>query len=78
MLNLQSEFLENMVPRRMSGPKRDEVTGSWRKLHNEGLHNLYTPPSTIMIKSMRIRWERHVARMGENKKLMGKPKEREH
>jgi hypothetical protein len=44
------------------------VTGGWRKLHNEELHDLYTPPSTIrMIKSRRMRWAGHVARMGENR-----------
>jgi hypothetical protein len=47
------------------GPKRDEVTGGWRKLHNEELHNLYSSPSIIrIIKSRRIRLARHVARMG--------------
>jgi hypothetical protein len=45
-------------------PKRDEVTGGWRKLHNEELHNLYSSPSIIrIIKSRRIRWAGHVARM---------------
>jgi hypothetical protein len=45
------------VPRRIFGPKRNEVTGGWRKLHNEDLHNLYASPSIIiMIKSRRIRW----------------------
>jgi hypothetical protein len=47
------------------GPKREEVMGSWRKLHNEELHNLYCSPSIIrMIKSRRMRWAGHVARMG--------------
>jgi hypothetical protein len=51
-----------------TGPKRDEVTGGWRKLHNEELHNLYSPPSIIrMIKSRRMRWEGHVARMGQKR-----------
>jgi hypothetical protein len=51
------------VLRRIFGPKRDEETGSWRKLHNEELHNLYSSPSIIrMIKSRRMRWAR--ARMG--------------
>jgi hypothetical protein len=46
------------------GPKRDEVTGDWRKLHNEELHNLYSSPNIItMIKSRRIKWAAHVARM---------------
>jgi hypothetical protein len=50
---------------RIFGLKRDEVTGGWRKLHNEELHNLYSPPSIIrMIKLRRMRWEEHVARMG--------------
>jgi hypothetical protein len=54
------------VLRRISGPKRDEVTGSWRKLHNEEFLNLYSSPSIIrMIKSSRMRWTWHVARIGE-------------
>jgi hypothetical protein len=57
---------ENRVLRRIFGPKRDEVTGDWRKLHNEELHNLYSSPSIIrMINSRRMRWAGHVARMGE-------------
>jgi hypothetical protein len=53
------------VFRRIFGPKRDEVTGGWRKLHNEELHNLYSSPSIIrMIESRRMRWTGHVARMG--------------
>jgi hypothetical protein len=53
------------VLRRIFGPKRDEVTGGWRKLHNEELHNLYSSPSTIrMIKSRRIIWTGHAALMG--------------
>jgi hypothetical protein len=52
--------------RRISGPKRDEVTGDLRKLHNEVLRGLYSSPSIIrMIKSRRLRWAGHVARMGE-------------
>jgi hypothetical protein len=47
-------------------PKRDEVRGDWRKLHNEELHNLYSSPSIIrMIKSRRMRWAGHAARIGE-------------
>jgi hypothetical protein len=62
----------------MSGQKRDEVIGGWRKLHNEELHNLYCSPSIIrIIKSRRIRWAGHVARMGEKRNayriLVGKP-----
>jgi hypothetical protein len=54
-------------------PKRDDVTGDWRKLHNEELHNLYSSPNIIrMIKSRRLRWAGHVARMGETI-LVGKP-----
>jgi hypothetical protein len=56
---------ENRVLRRICGPKRNKVTGGWRKLHNEELHNLYSSPSKIrMIKSRRMRWSRNVARMG--------------
>jgi hypothetical protein len=67
---------ENRVLRRIFGPKRD-VTGDWRKLHNEELHNLYSSPNIIrMIKSRRVRRAGHVARMGETKNayriLMGK------
>jgi hypothetical protein len=55
---------ENRLLRRIFGPSRDEVTGEWRKLHDEKLHNWYFPPNIIrMIKSRRIRWARHVARM---------------
>jgi hypothetical protein len=56
---------ENRVLRRIFGPKRDEVTGDWRKLHNEELHNLYSSPSIIrMMRSRRMRWAKNVARMG--------------
>jgi hypothetical protein len=59
---------ENKVLRGIFGPKRDEVTGDWRKLHNEKLHNLYSSPNIIrMIKSRRMRWTGHVARMGETR-----------
>jgi hypothetical protein len=58
---------ENRVLRRLFGPKRDE-TGGWRNLHNEELHNLYSPPSTIrMIRPRKMRWVGHVARMGKKK-----------
>jgi hypothetical protein len=57
---------ENRVLRKIFGPKRVEVIGGWRKLHNEELHNLYCSPSIIgIIKSRRMRWAGHVARMGE-------------
>jgi hypothetical protein len=56
---------ENRVLRRIFGPKRDDVTGGWRKLHNEELHNLYSSPSIIrMIKSKRMRWAGYVAACG--------------
>jgi hypothetical protein len=55
---------ENRVLRRIFGPKRDEVTGGWRKLHNEELHNLYSSPGIIsMFKSRKMRLAEHVARM---------------
>jgi hypothetical protein len=74
---------ENGVLRRIFGPKRAEVTREWRKLHNEELHNLYSSPDIIrQIKSRRMRWAGHVARMGEKKKVykvLGEcPKERYH
>jgi hypothetical protein len=70
--------LENRVLRRIFGPKRDEVMGDWRKLHNEELHTLYSSLNIIrMIKSRRMRWAWHVARMGETRNacriLVGKP-----
>jgi hypothetical protein len=69
---------ENRVPRRIFRPQRDEVTGEWRKLHNGGLQNLYSSPDIIrQIKSRRMRWAGHAARMGEGRKvyglLVGKP-----
>jgi hypothetical protein len=57
---------ENRVLRRIFGLKRDEVTGKWRKILNEELHNLYCSPSIVrMIKSRRMKWAGHVVRMGE-------------
>jgi hypothetical protein len=57
---------ENRVLRRIFGPKRDEVTGGWRKLLNEELHGLYSSPSIVrVIKARRMRWAGHVASMGE-------------
>jgi hypothetical protein len=69
---------ENMVLRRIFGPRRDEVTGEWRRLHNEEQNDLYSSPNIVrVIKSRRIRWARHVARMGEEmvvyRVLVGKP-----
>jgi hypothetical protein len=71
-------LFENRVLRRIFGPKRDEVTGEWRKLHNEELHDLYSSPSIIrIIKGRRVRWAWHLARMGEKRNaywlLVGKP-----
>jgi hypothetical protein len=68
---------ENKVLRRIFGPKRDEVTGEWRKLHNEELRDLYSSPSIIrVIKSRRMRWAGYVAQMGGKRNayrlLMGK------
>ena len=58
-------MFENRVLRRMFGPKRDEVTGEWRKLHNEELNDMYCSPSIVrVIKSRRMRWAGHVACMG--------------
>jgi hypothetical protein len=70
---------ENRVLRRIFGPKRDEVKGQWRKVHSWELHNLYSSPDIIrQIKSRRMRWAGHVARMGQGRKvcrfLVGKPK----
>jgi hypothetical protein len=72
---------ENRILRRMFALKRDEVTGEWRKLHNEELHILHSSPDIIrQIKSRRMRWAGHVARMGEERKvyriLVGKPERR--
>jgi hypothetical protein len=62
---------ENRVLR-IFGPKSDEATGDWRKLYNEELHNLYSSPIIIrMIKSRRMKWAGHVARMGEARKHIG-------
>jgi hypothetical protein len=80
----------NRVLRRILGPKRDEVTGEWRKLHNEELCDLYSSPSIIrIIKSRRMRWAGHAARMGykrdayrilvgkpEGKRTLGRPRRR--
>jgi hypothetical protein len=66
------------VLRRVFGPKRDEVTGEWRKLHNKELNDLYSLPNIVrVVKSRRMRWAGHVARMGEDRDvhgvLVGKP-----
>jgi hypothetical protein len=69
---------ENRVIRRIFGPKRNEVTGEWRKLHNEELHILYSSPNIIRhIKSRRMRWAGHMASVEEDRNvyraLKGKP-----
>jgi hypothetical protein len=76
-------MFENRVLRRIFGSKRDEVTGEWRKLHNEELRDLYSSPSIIrIIKSLRMRWAGHVARMGQKRNdyrlLAGKPEGKSH
>jgi hypothetical protein len=75
---LRLRVYENRVLRGIFGPKRDEVTGDWRKLHSGELHNLYSSPDIIrQIKSRRMRWAGHVARMGDGRDvyrvLVGKP-----
>jgi hypothetical protein len=72
---------KNRVLRKVFGPKRDEVTGEWRKLHNEELNNLYSLPNIVrVVKSRRMRWAEHVARMGVDRGvhrvLVGKPVEK--
>jgi hypothetical protein len=72
---------ENKVLRRIFGPRRDELTGDWRRLPNEELNDLYSSPNIVrVIKSRRMRWAGHVARMGEEKGtyrvLVGKPEEK--
>jgi len=69
---------ENRVLRRVFGPKRDEVTGEWRKLDNEELSDLYSLPNIVrVVKSRRMRWAGHVAHMGQEREvcrfLVGKP-----
>jgi hypothetical protein len=74
---------ENRVLRRIFGLKWDEVTGEWRKLHNKELHDLYSSQSILRtIKSWRMRWVGHIARMGEKRNayrlLVGKPEGKNH
>jgi len=73
--------LEKKVLKRIFGPRRDEVTGDWRRLHNEELNDLYCSPNIVrVIKSRRMRWAGHVVRMGEergvHRVLLGKPEGR--
>ena len=72
------KVFENRVLRRIFGPKRDEVTREWSKLHNEELNDLYSSPNIVqVIKSRRVRWAGHVASMGKKRGiyrvLVGKP-----
>ena len=71
-------MFENRVLRRVFGPKRDEVTGEWRKLHNKELRDFYSLPNIVrVVKSRRMRWAGHMARMGEgrgvHRVLVGNP-----
>jgi hypothetical protein len=77
----QIVLFENRVLRRIFGPKRDEVTGDWRRLHNEELNDLYSSPNIIrVIRSRRMRWAGYVARTGEGRGayriLVGRPEGR--
>jgi hypothetical protein len=62
---------ENRALRKIFGPKRAEVTGEWRKVHNEELNDLFSSPSIRVSKSRRIRWARHVAHMGARRVIYG-------
>jgi len=71
-------LFENRVLRRIFVPRRDEITGEWRRLHKEELNDLYSSPNIVrVIKSRRMRWTGHVARMGEERGVhrvfVGKP-----
>jgi hypothetical protein len=76
------KVFENRVLRRMFGPKRDEVTGEWRKMHSRELHNLYSSQNIRQIKSRGMRWAGHVACMGEGRNAYRvwweRPKEKDH
>ena len=80
-LQWKLSVFENMVLRRIFGPRRDEVTGDWRRLHNKEVNILYCSPNIVReIKWRRMRWAGHVARMGEERGvyrvLVGKPEGR--
>jgi hypothetical protein len=68
---------EKRVLRRVFGPIRDEVTGEWRKLHNQELHDLYSLPNIVRVVKLRMRWTGHAARIGKERvvhsMLVGKP-----
>jgi hypothetical protein len=71
-------IFENRILRRIFGPRRQEVAGVWRRLHNKELHNLYASPDIIrVIKSKRMRWKKHVSHIGDMRNaysiLVGKP-----
>ena len=75
---LRLRVFQNRVLRRVFGPKREEVTGEWRKLHNEELSDLYSLPNIVqVVKSRRMRWAEYVACMGQGRGvyrvLVGKP-----
>ena len=76
------EELSLRVLRRIFGSKRDEATGEWRKLHNEELNDLYSSPNNVRVIKSRMRWARHVARMGDGRcvyrVLVGKPDGKKH
>jgi hypothetical protein len=62
---------ENRVLRRVFGAKRDEVTGEWRKLHNEEFNDLHSSPNIVRVVKSRIRWAGHVARMWDERRIQG-------